>query len=284
MIKVFASGVAFATVCLCSTAFAQSLVVEDTLLVLSPSQDRRPALSGSRVLFQSDQLGTFDIFRVVGPDVAALVASGTGDLEDPRVDGDVAVWTDDSLGDSEVIFYDFATGSSENISASPGNDLDPDVDGETAVWVSDSTGSPEVFYWSVAVPVRQPLALTPGADRAPAISGGRVVWATNSTVRVGLDLVVSEIVCVSVVDDVLNQRGINVFVQQQGIVVSIILYPFDEKVVFLTAGFDLLDNLQRHLDATASALMGNPLPELGNLIDCVIGVVRRYQHIRIEEV
>jgi hypothetical protein len=35
-------------------------------------------------------------------------------------------------------------------------------------------------------------------------------------------------------------------------VVSIILYPFDEKVVFLTAGFDLLDDLHRHLDVTAS--------------------------------
>ena len=36
--------------------------------------------------------------------------------------------------------------------------------------------------------------------------------------------------------------------------VSIILYPFDETV-FLTARFDLLNDLQRHLDGTASTLM-----------------------------
>lgn len=67
-------------------------------------------------------------------------------------------------------------------------------------------------------------------------------------------------------------------------------YPNEQKVFVLFAllrvlpGQNLIHNFRSKLDIACFALTPNPLPILRNLIDCVVGVVRRDQHVRIEEI
>ncbi|MGA0844931.1 MAG: pentapeptide repeat-containing protein [Luteolibacter sp.] len=87
-------------------------------------------ISGSRVVWQRKFSTDYEIYAYDGSSVLQLTNNGTDDT-DPEISGDRVVYLDAT----DVICYDFSTGTTSNLSNDAGWQMDPRIDGDFVYWI-----------------------------------------------------------------------------------------------------------------------------------------------------
>ncbi|MFN8522438.1 MAG: hypothetical protein U0821_04955 [Chloroflexota bacterium] len=167
-----------------SSSFGQDIVVfdldeRDVVRRLElPGDQRAPAISGDRVVWQENTDGTWN---VVGFDLARRekfnVSNASGDQTRPSIDGDLVVFEDSR--DSSIWYRDLKSGALRRIEGVAG--FEPAVSGDKIVFRTGPRDDPEngnihVFDRSTGA-VSGGLATTLEGKRGrPRISGNLVVW------------------------------------------------------------------------------------------------------------
>lgn len=108
--------------------------------------------------------------RVSAPDAVA---------SQPRVDGDLVVWSEARIGDGgDVRVHDLADGTTRTVAAGPGAQSAPDVGDGLVVWTDDRAGrgNAEVYLLDLATAVETRVTREEGWSGNPSVSSGRIVW------------------------------------------------------------------------------------------------------------
>ena len=108
---------------------------------------------------------------------------------------------------------------------------------------------------------------------------GHKEWITANSLK----LIVRKIRRIALSNDALESCLVNVFVKSQSAGISFVLNPRHQRVV-ASARLDLLDDLNRHFDATLLTLMAQPVPKLRHLFKRIIRVVSCDQNIGVEQI
>lgn len=87
-------------------------------------------ISGSRVVWQRKFSTDYEIYAYDGSSVLQLTNNSTNDT-DPEISGNRVVYLDAT----DVICYDFSTGTTSNLSNDPGWQMDPRIDGDFVYWI-----------------------------------------------------------------------------------------------------------------------------------------------------
>ena len=87
-------------------------------------------ISGSRAVWQRKFSTDYEIYAYDGANVLQLTNNGTDDTE-PEISGDRVVYLDAT----DVICYDFSTGTTSNLSNDAGWQMDPRIDGDFVYWI-----------------------------------------------------------------------------------------------------------------------------------------------------
>ena len=95
------------------------------------------------------------------------------------------------------------------------------------------------------------------------------------------EFVVCEVWRVPLIDHDLQEGDIDSFRQEQDALIAV--DPIEEWVVLFSSCEHLFEYFQRQFDVPDGSLMDDPGPEFRDLIQWVIRVARRNQHVRVEE-
>jgi beta propeller repeat protein len=142
-----------------------------------------------------------------------LVAGDPGNQYDPAISGNIVVFTDDRVGDTDVYYVDLATGIEHPVAVVPGNQELTDVSGSRIVYTE--YGYVDIHLFDVSTGIDTDLTAADKAGRGyntvdPSISGSLVAWeqdANGSMEIAARDLATGEERSVSGVDPALvNER------------------------------------------------------------------------------
>jgi beta propeller repeat protein len=126
--------------------------------------------SGTEVDVYDTQLGF-----AIGP-----VTSGPAKKANPRVNGDVVVWEDDSAGNADIYGSHISTLQVFPVATGPADQTQPDTDGTNVVWVeSTGPGTGQIWLKNLSTGVSKQISTTASDKASPRISGNRVVWADD---------------------------------------------------------------------------------------------------------
>ena len=95
-----------------------------------------------------------------------------------------------------------------------------------------------------------------------------------------LDFIVSQVVCVALLNNKVNHIRVNVLGEQHRIFV--IFQPFCYSIFFGIRNFAIY--LLRYFHSIEPTHMHQPIPELRNSADRIIITVRIYEHIRVKKI
>lgn len=113
---------------LCATADAGYLTRQITTSAGKTEDHLR--ISGSRMVWHRKFSTDFEIYAYDGASVLQLTNNGTDDSE-PEISGDRLVY----LNGTDVLCYDFTTGSTSNLTNDSGWQMDPRIDGDFVYWI-----------------------------------------------------------------------------------------------------------------------------------------------------
>jgi hypothetical protein len=141
-------------------------------------QDQRPAMSGSRIVWQSGADGDADVWYGDTSGGAARLIDGTDD-RNPDIDDDVVVWQRSEGTDFEIFKRDLASPTLVQVSTNAFDDVTPRISGNHIVWVVEpAVGDSEIWVsWQGAAAEPVPSTQADGRDDVnPEIDGDRFVW------------------------------------------------------------------------------------------------------------
>lgn len=148
----------------------------ETRLTSNPAPQRRPAISGSLIVWEDWRTGDSDIYLhdlTTGKTVP--IAKGPGDQAHPAISGSLVVWEDWRGGDADVLLYDVTNGTTTPIGQGPGNQAFPSISNRMVVWEDDVGGDFDIVLHDLES--QETWVLTgDGEQGQPQISGTRVVW------------------------------------------------------------------------------------------------------------
>lgn len=163
---------------------ALSLPSETTGASTSGGTQRHPAIEGSRLVYEDDRNGTWDLYTTqialpyypVPVQVDAPFATGGGDQLDPAVSGDTAVYESSAAGNWDICARSLSTGIERRLTINGGDQVDPAIDRNTVVWADDRNGNWDIYRYDLTTGKTTRLTTDPSAQRAPQIRRGVVVY------------------------------------------------------------------------------------------------------------
>ncbi|HSA23738.1 MAG TPA: hypothetical protein P5076_19915, partial [Myxococcota bacterium] len=148
-----------------------------TRLTEDPANQRRPAISGDRVVYEDDRNGDLDIYLY---DLAAGVEQRLTDdpaiQRKPSISGDRVVWEDHRAGNADIYLHDLATGLTTPLVADPADDLEPDLDGDILAFTSNRSSVGDVFALHLPTGTLRQITSGDSYERNPSVSGGYVAY------------------------------------------------------------------------------------------------------------
>jgi hypothetical protein len=105
-----------------------------------------------------------------------VIDNGTGPQTNPRIDGNVAVYTDAQA--ARVEYFDFTMGTTSSVPTSAGaSDSLPDIDGDTIVFTRVNSSGNSIYRYSIGGGAPSETAPVSSPQRRnPAIGGQTIVW------------------------------------------------------------------------------------------------------------
>ncbi len=144
-------------------------------LSISASAELRLALGDNLVLWDGVDIRGLDL----ATSSPLLLTQDLYAQSQPRVWGDVAVWTDWRNSDADIYGYDLARGTEFPIVVAPGHQWNPAIGGNILVWEDWRNGNADIYGYNLSTRVEFPISIAPGNQQLPAISANLVVWQDN---------------------------------------------------------------------------------------------------------
>lgn len=163
---------------------------------LSPgeSEQRLPAVSGERVVWEDDRSGSSqtDVYMYdLGSGTETPVSTAAGKQMGPDIDGDWVVWVsnDEYVNGSprvnDIFARNMVSGELRQVTSDGGQVFQesPAIDGNLVVFRQGYIGQPDmvgIFIYDLDRPEEEPWRITSDEGRNPDIDGGRVVWQSST--------------------------------------------------------------------------------------------------------
>ncbi len=157
-----------------------------------PSEQRKPVISGNRVMWQDNRSGKWEIRKLELPadmpatcpqDTAGtpLPTGGTGNKTNPAISGNTVVWQDDrgGPGTSDIYAMDLSTGQEIPVSTGASYMNTPAISGSIVVWEDHRNGAANVYGKDLSTGVEFQVTSGSTPTTSPKISGGTVVWESQ---------------------------------------------------------------------------------------------------------
>lgn len=144
---------------------------------LAAGEQAAPAVFGSRVVFEDNRSGDWDIWTAdlrTGAESPLVVASG--DQRSPDTDRTIVVWQDDRSGNWDVRMLDLATGIESPVASAAGDQVRPRVSGPRIAWQDSRGGNWDIFMRDTSSGLTIPVVTHPADQINPEIDGPSVVW------------------------------------------------------------------------------------------------------------
>ena len=152
------------------------------LLTNNDYHDRNPQISGNKVVWQSDELGSNNTqIMLYDPDAMPQLQTlaNPGYINEyPQISGENVVWQtmDLDMFFLRIFYYD---GSNIHQLTDNFSDYGPQISGSNVAWQGYGTSSTEIFYCEAPLGSIKQLTDDTVEDELPQISGSTVVWRSR---------------------------------------------------------------------------------------------------------
>ena len=140
-------------------------------------EEKYPSISGTRVVWQDQRAGNWDIyFRDLPDGTETVVTSNISDQIYPDVDGGRIVWQDSRTDGGDIYGYDIATGSEFAVSTDTGNQERPAINGDWVVWQDNGAGNWDIFAYNLSTMEKIQITNHERDQMNPTIEGTTILW------------------------------------------------------------------------------------------------------------
>jgi beta propeller repeat protein len=128
------------------------------------------------VLTASAQPARADRVNVEG--TARILTSDPSVQYEPAISGDIIVYTDQRLGNDDIVYWDLKTGTETRVAQSAASERTPDISGDIIVWaeMGEPTGGGDIKGFRIGAGPFTVATLPESAQKKPAVHGSLVVW------------------------------------------------------------------------------------------------------------
>lgn len=173
-----------------------------------------PAADGSKVVWQDDRNGQFDIYlKDLASDEASLrLTANAASQESPAISGERVVWQDNRSGSWDIYGYDLTTGSEFVVSNGSGDQTAPAISGDWVVWEDRRSGNSDIWAKNLVNGEEVQITSHERDQMRPALDGTLLAWvderfgvaeiyqydlATRQELRLTVDTVAQQLPAVS---------------------------------------------------------------------------------------
>jgi beta propeller repeat protein len=136
-----------------------------------------PEISGTRVVWQDQRNGNWDIFtKDLSGGASINVSNNPSDQIRPSISGNIIVWQDQRNGNWDIYGYDLAKGQEFVVSDDPGNQERPVISGEWVSWQDDRSGNWDIYAYNISTKEKIRVTSHERDQMHPAISGYVITW------------------------------------------------------------------------------------------------------------
>ena len=140
-------------------------------------EQMHPAISGTRVAWQDNRNGNWDIYYKDLPGGAeTLVTSDVFDQSMPDVYGGRIVWQDARNDDGDIYGYDTATEQEFAICTDGGSQERPVISGDWVAWQDYSAGNWDIYAYNFSTMEKIRITSHERDQMHPAIEGSTILW------------------------------------------------------------------------------------------------------------
>lgn len=136
-----------------------------------------PEVSGTRVVWQDQRNGNWDIYtKVIGEASSIALTTNTSVQIMPSIDGTIVVWQDNRNGNWDIYGYDISKSNEFVICNDPGNQERPVISGAWVSWQDDRAGNWDIYAYNITTQEKIRITSHERDQVHPAISGNTLTW------------------------------------------------------------------------------------------------------------
>ncbi len=139
---------------------------------------QHPRISGTRVVWQDDRSGAWQIYTkdTSAGSSSVAVTANSSDHQYPAIDGNIIVWQDNRNGNWDIYGYDLTTNQEFLICNDAGNQERPVVAGNWVAWQDDRKGNWDIFAYHLTTHNQTQMISHVRDQMHPALAGTSLSW------------------------------------------------------------------------------------------------------------
>jgi beta propeller repeat protein len=155
------------------------MTINEFQITTDPAQQNEADIYGTRIVWQDNRNGNWDIYMCDLSDSGSNVqiTTNTSNQFEPQIYGDYIVYYDDRNGNWDIYMYDLVNHTETQITTNTAIQQNPAIYGNRIVWEDNrNSGNWDVYMYDLVNHTETRITFF-GTNRYPAIYGDRIVYA-----------------------------------------------------------------------------------------------------------